>query len=129
MLFRSVAKAAPALSYATKVQKRAAGVGFDWPDASGAYDKIVEESRELREAVSGGADPEAVSLELGDLLFSVVNLSRHLGVDAEGALRAASNKFRARFELVEQLAAQRSIDIQSASLETLDHLWDLAKGQ
>jgi uncharacterized protein YabN with tetrapyrrole methylase and pyrophosphatase domain len=70
-----------------------------------------------------------VALELGDLLFSVVNLSRHLSIDAEGALRAASNKFRARFELVEQLAAQRSIDIQSASLETLDQLWDLAKGQ
>ena len=128
-VFTGVAKAAPALSYATKLQKRAAGVGFDWPDAGGAYDKIVEESRELREAVDAGADPETVSLELGDLLFSVVNLSRHLSIDAEGALRAASNKFRARFELVEQLAAQRSIDIQTASLETLDQLWDLAKGQ
>ena len=128
-IFTGVAKAAQALSYATKLQKRAAGVGFDWPDAGGAYDKIVEESRELREAVSAGADPETVSLELGDLLFSVVNLSRHLSIDAEGALRAASNKFRARFELVEQLAAQRSIDIQTASLETLDQLWDLAKGQ
>ncbi|MFZ9817836.1 MAG: nucleoside triphosphate pyrophosphohydrolase [Ilumatobacteraceae bacterium] len=128
-IFTGVAKAAPALSYATKLQKRAAGVGFDWPDAGGAYDKIVEESRELREAVNAGADPETVSLELGDLLFSVVNLSRHLSIDAEGALRAASNKFRARFELVEQLAAQRSIDMQSASLETLDQLWDLAKGQ
>jgi tetrapyrrole methylase family protein/MazG family protein len=128
-IFTGVVKAAPALSYATKLQKRAAGVGFDWPDAGGAYDKIVEESRELREAVSADADPETVALELGDLLFSVVNLSRHLSIDAEGALRAASNKFRARFELVEQLAAQRSIDIQSASLETLDQLWDLAKGQ
>jgi tetrapyrrole methylase family protein/MazG family protein len=128
-VFTGVAKAAPALSYATKLQKRAAGVGFDWPDATGAYDKIVEESTELREAVSAGADPDTVSLELGDLLFSVVNLSRHLGVDAEGALRAASNKFRSRFEIVEQLAAQRSIDLQSASLETLDQLWDIAKGQ
>ena len=128
-VFTGVAKAAPALSYATKLQKRAASVGFDWPDATGAYDKIVEESSELREAVSAGADPDTVSLELGDLLFSVVNLSRHLGVDAEGALRAASNKFRSRFEIVEQLAAQRSIDLQSASLETLDQLWDIAKGQ
>lgn len=128
-IFTGVAKAAPALSYATKLQKRAAGVGFDWPDASGAHDKILEESRELREAVSTGADPEAITLELGDLLFSVVNLSRHLGVDAEGALRAASNKFRSRFETVEQLAVQRSIDLQTASLETLDQLWDIAKGQ
>ena len=128
-VFTGVAKAAPALSYATKLQKRAAGVGFDWPDAGGAYDKILEESSELREAVSMGADPESIALELGDLLFSVVNLSRHLGVDAEGALRAASNKFRSRFEAVEKLATQRSIDLQTASLETLDQLWDIAKGQ
>ena len=128
-IFTGVAKAAPALSYATKLQKRAAGVGFDWPDATGAYDKIAEETNELSDAVRSGADPQTVMLELGDLLFSVVNLSRHLGVDAEGALRAASNKFRTRFEIVERLAAQRSIDLQSASLETLDQLWDIAKGQ
>ena len=128
-VFTGVVRAAPALSYATKLQKRAAGVGFDWPDANGAYDKILEESREVREAAESGADPEVVSMELGDLLFSVVNLARHLGADAEGALRQASNKFRSRFEIVERLAAERDIDLASSSLEVLDRLWDEAKTQ
>jgi tetrapyrrole methylase family protein/MazG family protein len=128
-VFTGVVRAAPALSYATKLQKRAAGVGFDWPDADGAYDKILEESREVREAAESGADPDTVAMELGDLLFSVVNLARHLGADAEGALRQASNKFRSRFEIVEQLAGERGIDLASSSLEVLDRLWDEAKTQ
>ena len=128
-VFGGVAKAAPSLSYATKLQKRAADVGFDWPNADGAFDKIREESAEIRDAISQQADPEAVRMELGDLLFSVVNLSRHLGHDAETALREASDKFRARFEHVEALAIERNIDLHAVDLATLDALWDEAKLQ
>ncbi|NBW91484.1 MAG: nucleoside triphosphate pyrophosphohydrolase [Actinobacteria bacterium] len=128
-VFSGVAKAAPSLSYATKLQKRAADVGFDWPNADGAFDKIREESAEIREAISSNADPDAVRMELGDLLFSVVNLSRHLGHDAETALRQASDKFRSRFEHVEAIAAKRNIDLHAVDLATLDALWDEAKLQ
>jgi ATP diphosphatase len=113
--------------YAQQLQKKAAKVGFDWPDASGPLDKIGEETTELREAMQSG-DPEAVALELGDLLFSVVNVARHLSLDAESALRAAAGKFRERFEQVESLARERGIDIQRAGLAELDALWDEVKG-
>ena len=125
--FAGVATSGPSLQYATKIQKRAADVGFDWPNADGAFEKIVEESAEIRQAVAAGSDPESVRMELGDLLFSVVNLSRHLGHDAEQALRGASDKFRHRFEQVEQLALSRGIDLVTASLVQLDALWDEAK--
>ena len=127
--FTGVAKSGPSLQYATKIQKRAADVGFDWPNADGAFEKIVEESAEIRQAVTLNSDPETVRMELGDLLFSVVNLSRHLGHDAEQALRGASDKFRHRFEQVEQLALSRDIDLAKAPLEQLDALWDEVKKQ
>ena len=81
-VFDGVATAAPALMYSAKLQKRAAEQGFDWPNSDGAYEKITEEIAELREAVRIESDPQAVLMELGDVLFSVVNLSRHLKVDA-----------------------------------------------
>jgi tetrapyrrole methylase family protein/MazG family protein len=127
--FTGVAKSGPSLQYATKIQKRAADVGFDWPNADGAFEKIIEESAEIRQAVALNSDPETVRMELGDLLFSVVNLSRHLGHDAEQALRGASDKFRHRFEQVEQLALSRDIDLAKAPLEQLDALWDEVKKQ
>ena len=127
--FTGVAKSGPSLQYATKIQKRAADVGFDWPNADGAFEKIIEESAEIRQAVVLNSDPETVRMELGDLLFSVVNLSRHLGHDAEQALRGASDKFRHRFEQVEQLALSRDIDLAKAPLEQLDALWDEVKKQ
>ena len=127
--FTGVAKSGPSLQYATKIQKRAADVGFDWPNADGAFEKIIEESAEIRQAVAANSDPETVRMELGDLLFSVVNLSRHLGHDAEQALRGASDKFRHRFEQVEQLALSRDIDLANAPLEQLDALWDEVKKQ
>ena len=127
--FTGVAKSGPSLQYATKIQKRAADVGFDWPNADGAFEKIIEESAEIRQAVALNSDPETVRMELGDLLFSVVNLSRHLGHDAEQALRGASDKFRHRFEQVEQLALSRDIDLAHAPLEQLDALWDEVKKQ
>lgn len=125
--FDGVATSSPSLIYATKLQKRAADIGFDWPNAEGAYQKIAEETAELRTAIDEGADSQDVQMELGDLLFSVVNLSRHIGHDAELALRNAANKFRSRFECLEQLAHERNIDMTTASLVELDALWDEAK--
>ncbi len=124
--FAGVARAAPSLSLSQKVQKRAAEVGFDWPNADGAFAKINEELAELHEARKAG-DPEVTRMELGDLLFSVVNVARKLGVDAETALRSAADKFVARFERVHALATQRGIDLASSDLAQLDTLWDEAK--
>ena len=126
-IFDGVATAAPALMYSTKLQKRAAEQGFDWPNSDGAYEKIAEEIAELREAVLLKSDPQAVLMELGDVLFSVVNLSRHLKVDAETALRSASEKFKTRFEKVIELATQRNLDLTKCSLSELDELWNEIK--
>ena len=122
----SVPRELPALMRAAKIQQKASAVGFDWPDVSGAYDKIIEETQELRKAVKSGVQDD-VSEELGDLLFSVVNVSRFLKCDAEEALTAASDKFINRFIRVEQLAKENGVDMEKASLEKLDKLWDIAK--
>ena len=124
--FAGVARAAPSLSLAQKLQKRAAEVGFDWPDITGATAKLTEEISELQEATQAG-DHDAVRMELGDVLFSVVNVARKLGLDAETALRQASDKFIARFTRVQQLAAQRGLDLANCDLVQLDALWDDAK--
>jgi tetrapyrrole methylase family protein/MazG family protein len=124
--FDGVAASLPALSYAHKVQHRAAEVGFDWPDIDGALPKIAEEATELVAARNGG-DAAAVADELGDLLFAVVNVARHLHVDAEVALRAATTKFRNRFEAVERLARDRGLDLLDLDLAALDRLWDEVK--
>lgn len=131
-VFDGIAGSLPALSYAFQIQKKAAKVGFDWPNVEGALPKIAEEAEELREAVDDGdltddARRAAVDDELGDLLFAVVNVARHLRVDPEAALRAASRKFRSRFEQVELLARERGIDLHDADLETLDALWEDVK--
>ena len=118
----------PALMRATKIQQKAAVAGFDWDDVSGAQQKVLEEAGELSEAIASG-DKENIAEELGDLLFSVVNVSRFVKCDAEEALTAASDKFIARFVRVEQLARVRGIDMESASLEKLDELWDEAKAE
>jgi len=125
-VFDGVPTSQPSLSYADAVQRKAAKVGFDWPDVEGAWPKIAEEIDEVREAAATGNERE-VHLELGDLLFSVVNVARHLGVEPEAALRAATQKFRARFEQVESLARNRSIDLHAVDLATLDALWDEVK--
>ncbi|MCU0731665.1 MAG: nucleoside triphosphate pyrophosphohydrolase [Hyphomonas sp.] len=115
-----VALALPALQRAQKLQKRAARVGFDWPDAQGPRAKISEELQELEAAGSA----EQRHHELGDLLFSVVNLARHLGVDAEAALRDANGRFQRRFEIVEDLAGEA---LSKAPLAQLVAWWDTAK--
>ncbi len=126
-VFEGVANSSPSLMYSTKLQKRAAEFGFDWPDKTGASAKIVEELAELSRAVDTKQAPGEIALELGDVLFSVVNLSRHLGLDAETALRSAADKFRNRFQHVVWLAEERNLDLTKCSLEQLDELWEIAK--
>ncbi|HEY4332174.1 MAG TPA: nucleoside triphosphate pyrophosphohydrolase [Ilumatobacteraceae bacterium] len=125
-IFAGIPSSLPSLAYAFKVQKKAAGVGFDWPDISGALPKIAEEADELAAAHASG-DAAHTADELGDLLFSVVNVARHLRIEPELALRAAVTKFRRRFEAVEALAAQRGIALDAADLAVLDQLWDEVK--
>ena len=127
-----VALALPALLRAEKLQKRAARVGFDWPDAEPVFDKVLEEVAELREAAaatdpSSAAANSTVAEEIGDLLFACVNLARHLGVEPEGALRAANAKFTARFRHVEAALADSGRDATTVGLAELDRLWDEAK--
>ena len=126
-VFDGVAMSLPALSFAHQVQRKAAKVGFDWPDVDGALPKIAEETAETIEAHRRG-DAAATTEEVGDLLFAVVNVARHLGVEPESAFRAAANKFRHRFEKVETLAGERGIALDAASLSALDALWDEVKG-
>lgn len=122
----SVPRELPALMRATKLQKKAADVGFDWSEVSGALDKLEEEIAELRLAIQN-KDKENMAEELGDILFSAVNVSRFIKTDAEEALTAASDKFLSRFTKVEKLAQERNIDMKSVGIDELDKLWDEAK--
>jgi len=125
----SVPRELPALMRATKLQKKAAKEGFDWPGVDGALERLEEEIRELRGEIAAG-DPAACRDELGDVLFSAVNVSRFLpDCDAEEALTAASDKFYTRFASVEKNAMAEGIDMKTASLEELDRLWDNAKNR
>lgn len=121
-----VALALPALIRADKIQERAARVGFDWPDAQPVWDKLNEEITEVHEAVAS-ADAIAIEDEIGDLLFTVVNLARHLKVDPEASLTRSTAKFEKRFRRVEQLATEQSSDMKELDLKALDALWDRAK--
>ncbi|APX90924.1 nucleoside triphosphate pyrophosphohydrolase [Brevirhabdus pacifica] len=121
-----VALGLPALLRALKLQKRAARVGFDWPDTGGVMDKIVEESRELAEAIDS-KDTDHIAEEYGDLLFVMANLGRHLGLDPEAALRAANAKFVRRFNAVEDRLQQLGKRPEQSTLEEMDALWDAAK--
>lgn len=127
-LLDDVPQALPALSRAAKLQKRAAQVGFDWPEALPVLDKVREELDEVLEAMSEN-DPQAIAEELGDLLFVVVNLARHLKVEPEAALRAANGKFERRFRFIEQALRDAGRPIENCSLDELDALWGEAKKQ
>ena len=121
-----VPQALPALSRSQKLQKRAARVGFDWPELEGVRSKINEEMTELDEAICLGnrADIEA---EIGDVFLATVNLARHLGIDAESSLRRANTRFEQRFRFMEQSAASEGVDIASESLDELETRWQKAK--
>ena len=151
-----VPRGLPALVRAAKLGKRAGRVGFDWPDARGVREKVLEELREVdgalesamgggraagtggamggvgaagsgdAEAAAGAASPAVVE-EMGDLLFAMANWSRHLQVDAEEALRAANSKFERRFRAMETLARERGLALEELSAETWEHLWQEAK--
>ncbi len=125
---KSVPKAFPALLRAAKVQKRAAKANFDWEDVYEPLMKVGEELSELEEAVEDGC-PLRISEEFGDLLFAAVNVSRFLKIDAEQALASATDKFINRFEMVEQKAKKKGIDMKNASLEELDCIWDEVKSE
>jgi nucleoside triphosphate diphosphatase len=116
----------PPLLKAFRLQERAAGVGFDWPDAQGPMEKVKEELAELGRETERG-ERGAMLDEVGDLLFAVVNLARKLGLDPNQALEGANDKFSRRFAGVERLAAERGMEIGRASLEDLDRLWDDVK--
>jgi len=120
--------ALPALTRAAKLQKRAAQVGFDWPEAIQVLDKIEEEIAELREAIAIGNE-EHVRDEMGDILFAQVNLARHLGLSPETALRSTNQKFERRFGYVEQQVESSDREWQQFTLDELDQFWDQAKNK
>jgi MazG family protein len=131
---RGLPPSLPPLLMAYRLQERAAGVGFDWPDARGPLEKVKEELRELeaelyREATAPRSPLTGVTDEVGDLLFAVVNLARKLAIDPRAALERANDKFTRRFEGVERLATERGLEIGRASLEELDRLWEEVKAQ
>jgi len=121
-----VAVTLPALVRAEKVQKRAARVGFDWSSIDGVMDKMAEEIAELQDA-RNNADEAAIQEELGDLLFTVVNLSRHLGLAPEETLRQSTAKFERRFRLLEQTLLEQGKALDSMDATALDHYWQKAK--
>jgi MazG family protein len=125
-LLHGVGKGLPALMKGQKLQKKAAKVGFDWPDTEPVFGKISEETLELREAMATG-DRMQMEHELGDLLFSVVNLARKLGLEAEAALAAANERFTARFTGVEEKLSQQGLSMGSATLAQMDAAWDEVK--
>jgi nucleoside triphosphate diphosphatase len=129
-----VPRALPALGRAAKLGKRAARVGFDWPDAQGVRAKVAEELTEVEEALAhpeaatpGSAAAAALAEEIGDVLFSVANWSRHLHVDPEEALRVANGKFERRFAAMERAAAARGLDLKALTAQEWESLWSAAK--
>lgn len=123
---QSVSRALPSLMRSAKIQGKAAKVGFDWESVDGALDKLYEECDELKEAIRNN-DKANQREELGDVLFSAVNVARFLDIDSEHALYDACDKFTDRFSKVEQLARERGVDMKTASISELDSLWDEVK--
>ena len=122
-----VARGLPALMRAEKLQKRAARVGFDWPTVEPVFDKVREELDEVSVEIDRGSDPARLEDELGDVLFTCVNLARKLGTDPETALRSTNAKFERRFRDVETLAAKDGKPLNDLDIEALEALWERAK--
>ena len=127
-LLGGIPPALPGLTRAVKLQAKASTVGFDWNDARLVLAKIQEEAREIEEALDAGASKEKVAGEVGDLLFAVANLARHLDADPEAALRTTNAKFERRFSHIEASLAAAGKTTAAASLEEMDALWNEAKG-
>ena len=124
-----VARGLPEWQRAVKLQKRAAAVGFDWPNVNPVFDKLHEELDEVREELVKGVGHEALEDEIGDVLFVCANLTRHAKVDFGAALRRANAKFERRFRRMESLAAEQGIGLDLLNLEQQDALWDRAKAE
>lgn len=122
-----IARALPALSRAAKIQRRAAGVGFDWCEVDLVSAKVREELKEVEAEISAGGDRHRLEAEIGDLLFACTNMARHLGVDPEAGLRRATNRFEKRFGYIEAELAREGKEAYEVDLAELDRLWDLAK--
>ena len=118
----------PALTRAQKLQRRAANEGFDWPDHDGVLDKINEETEELRSALAQN-DPEQIEEEIGDLFFTLVNLSRHMSIDAESSVRRSANKFEQRYRQMELLIQQDNLTVSELDVDTLESYWQRVKQQ
>jgi ATP diphosphatase len=122
-----IARGLPEWQRAVKLQKRAARVGFDWPDVNPVFDKLHEEIEELRAEFAAGTGHQALEDELGDVLFVAANLSRHGKVDFGAALRRANAKFERRFRRMEQMAAEEGVDLSALTLQAQDDYWNRAK--
>ncbi len=125
-LLDSVPRSLPALMQCQKISKRAAKAGFEWPSVEGVWDKVAEERAEFEREAPGSPERAA---EFGDLLFSLVNVARWEGIDAEEALAHANRKFRARWARMEVLAAKEGLDLEGIGTEALNELWDRAKAE
>ena len=126
-LLDDISKHMPAIQRARKLQKRAAGVGFDWTDSLQILDKLEEEIRELREAIEEKGDVDMISEELGDLMFCCINLARHFRIDPELALRETNEKFVKRFNYIEESLKKNNKTLADADLNEMDVLWEEAK--
>ncbi len=126
-VLNDIPDALPQLLRAKKIQKRVSSIGFDWQEISEVVEKVEEELDELKEVISTSKESEALEEELGDLLFSVVNLSRHINVNAENALRKGNKKFIKRFQFLEKIAQREGKQVDDYSLEELEQFWQQAK--
>jgi len=125
-VLEGIPRALPALIYAQRMQEKAASVGFDWDDVPPILEKIDEETKELKSALET-EDQTRIKEEVGDLLFTIVNLARKLHLDAESALKETARKFSKRFQYIEEQYRQNGENINEASLEELDSFWELSK--
>ncbi len=126
-LLDDIPSSMPQLLRAKKIQKRAASVGFDWQEIAEVIEKVEEELNELKEVINTDNKQDALEEELGDLLFSVVNLSRHINVNAENALRKGNKKFIKRFQYLEKRIRHEGKELADCSIEELEQFWQLAK--
>jgi len=125
-IMEGLPKALPALLKALRAQERAARVGFDWDTPEDVLEKVQEELQELKQAIKS-KEPDSIIAEIGDLLFSIVNLSRQLNINPEDALRRSTDKFIKRFQQIEYKARQKGLQLHNMSIEEMNHLWEQVK--